>query len=89
MDVAPDPIFQFASGFMAAKHFFMANEVGLFEKLSDGPATLDEPEPGYARSTSDFLRSNPDFRCRTYSGRRTELRIRWPDERCRPISSEA
>ena len=46
MDVAPDPIFQFATGFMATKHLFMANEVGLFEKLSDGPAILDEPEPG-------------------------------------------
>ena len=41
MDVAPDPIFQVASGFMAAKHLFMANETGLFETLADGPATLD------------------------------------------------
>ena len=46
MDVAPDPNFQIASGFVATKHLFMANEVRLFEKLSDGPATLDEPEPG-------------------------------------------
>ena len=41
MNVAPDPIFQVASGFMAAKHLFMANEFGLFEKLAEGPATLD------------------------------------------------
>lgn len=40
--VAPEPIFQLATGFMAAKHLFIANEVRLFEKLSDGPATLDE-----------------------------------------------
>ena len=26
---------------MAAKHLFMANEFGLFEKLAEGPATLD------------------------------------------------
>ena len=41
-DVTPEPIFQVASGFMAAKHLFVANEVGLFEQLADGPATLDE-----------------------------------------------
>src|SRR4026208_1336903 len=27
---------------MAAKHLFIANEVGLFERLAEGPATLDE-----------------------------------------------
>jgi DNA-binding IclR family transcriptional regulator len=27
---------------MAAKHLFVANEVGLFEELAEGPATLDE-----------------------------------------------
>ena len=41
-EVAPDPIFQLATGFMSAKHLFVANEIGLFETLSDGPATLDE-----------------------------------------------
>ena len=41
-EVSPDPIFQLATGFMSAKHLFAANEIGLFEKLSDGPATLDE-----------------------------------------------
>lgn len=41
-DVTPDRIFQVASGFMAAKHLFVAHEVGLFEQLTRGPATLDE-----------------------------------------------
>ncbi len=41
-EVAPDPIFQLATGFMSAKHLFIANEIGLFEKLSDGPTALDE-----------------------------------------------
>jgi SAM-dependent methyltransferase len=40
--VSPDPIFQIASGFMAAKHLFIANEVGLFDQLADGPATLED-----------------------------------------------
>ena len=40
-DVTPDLIFQVANGFMAAKHLFVANEVGLFEVLADSPATLD------------------------------------------------
>ena len=39
----PDPglIFQLASGFMASKHLFAANELGLFEALADSPARLD------------------------------------------------
>lgn len=41
-DVTPEPIFEVASGFMAAKHLFVANEVRLFEQLADGPATLDD-----------------------------------------------
>jgi Dimerisation domain len=41
-DVTPEPIFRVASGFMAPKHLFVANEVGLFEELAEGPATLDE-----------------------------------------------
>jgi SAM-dependent methyltransferase len=41
-DVTPDLIFQVANGFMAAKHLFVANEVGLFEALADAPATLDD-----------------------------------------------
>lgn len=39
--VTPDAIFQVATGFMAAKHLFVANEVGLFEHLAPGPTTLD------------------------------------------------
>ena len=38
--VAPDSILQVASGFMASKHLFVANEVGLFGHLADGPCTL-------------------------------------------------
>lgn len=41
-NVKPDAIFQIGCGFMASKLFFVANDVGLFEKLADGPATLDE-----------------------------------------------
>lgn len=41
-EVAPDPIFQLATGFMSAKYLFVASELGLFENFSDGPATLDE-----------------------------------------------
>lgn len=40
--VAPDPIFQIAVGFMAAKQLFVANDIGLFAALADGPRTLDE-----------------------------------------------
>jgi hypothetical protein len=40
-DVTPDAIFLVASGFMAAKHLFVANEVGLFEHLAHGPTTLE------------------------------------------------
>ena len=40
-EVTPDSIFQVASGFMAAKYLFVGNEVGLFEQLEKGPATLD------------------------------------------------
>jgi O-methyltransferase/methyltransferase family protein len=40
--VAPDSILQVASGFMASKHLFVANEVGLFGHLADGPCTLDD-----------------------------------------------
>ena len=40
-EVTPDSIFQIASGFMAAKHLFVANEVGLFAQLAEGSATLD------------------------------------------------
>lgn len=39
--ITPEPIIRVASGFMAAKHLFVANEIGLFDALNDGPATLD------------------------------------------------
>lgn len=40
--VSPDLIFQIAYGFMASKMLFVANELGLFEALTDSSATLDE-----------------------------------------------
>jgi ubiquinone/menaquinone biosynthesis C-methylase UbiE len=40
--VTPDPILQIASGFMAAKHLFIANEIGLFDALSDGAISLED-----------------------------------------------
>jgi len=41
---APNPlqIFELATGFMRAKHLFVAGELGIFEKLAEGPATFDE-----------------------------------------------
>ena len=41
-DVTPDLIFQVANGFMAAKHLFVANEIGLFAALEESPAGLDD-----------------------------------------------
>jgi SAM-dependent methyltransferase len=41
MAVTPEPIMRLASGFMAAKLLFAANELGLFEALADAPATID------------------------------------------------
>jgi len=38
---SPATIMQLASVFMAAKHLFAANELGLFEALADSPANLD------------------------------------------------
>jgi SAM-dependent methyltransferase len=40
--VTPEPILQLAMSFMASKHLFVANAIGLFEHLADGPTTLDE-----------------------------------------------
>lgn len=37
----PDAVMRIASGFMAAKHLFVASELGLFEALADSPATLE------------------------------------------------
>jgi 2-polyprenyl-3-methyl-5-hydroxy-6-metoxy-1,4-benzoquinol methylase len=39
-DFNPDPILQIASGFMAAKFLFAANEFGVFDALKDDPADL-------------------------------------------------
>jgi SAM-dependent methyltransferase len=41
-NITPDPIMKTALGFMAAKHLFVANEIGLFRALAEEPATLDE-----------------------------------------------
>ena len=37
-----DPIMQLATGFMASKYLFVANSIGLFELLADGPTTLND-----------------------------------------------
>jgi SAM-dependent methyltransferase len=41
-NASPDPILKAALGFMAAKHLFVASEIGLFEALAAGSATLAE-----------------------------------------------
>ena len=41
-DLTPDEIIRVACGFMASKQLFVASEIGVFQKLSDGPATLDQ-----------------------------------------------
>ena len=41
-DVTPEPILQIATGFMASKQLFTATAIGLFEKLADAPASLEE-----------------------------------------------
>jgi len=41
-ELTPDPIMRIALGFMAAKHLFIASEIGVFEKLAGAPATADE-----------------------------------------------
>jgi ubiquinone/menaquinone biosynthesis C-methylase UbiE len=40
--VTPEPILKVAMGFMAAKHLFVASEVGLFEALAAGPTTIED-----------------------------------------------
>lgn len=39
--LSPEPIIRVAAGFLAAKHLFAANELGVFEALADSPADLD------------------------------------------------
>jgi SAM-dependent methyltransferase len=41
-EVGPDAIFEVTMGFMASKHLFVANEIGLFVALADGSATLEQ-----------------------------------------------
>jgi hypothetical protein len=41
-DLTPELIFQVVNGCMAAKHLFVANEIGFFEALGNAPATLDD-----------------------------------------------
>lgn len=41
-EVWPDQLLQLATGFRAAKHLFVANEIGLFDALASGPASLDD-----------------------------------------------
>jgi hypothetical protein len=40
--ITPEPIRKVATGFMAAQQLFAASEIGLFEALADGPASLKE-----------------------------------------------
>ena len=40
--VNPEPIMRLATGFMAAKHLFAANELGIFEALGDSEATVEQ-----------------------------------------------
>ena len=42
MPVKPEPIMKIALGYMAAKFLFAANEIGLFEALAQGAASLEE-----------------------------------------------
>lgn len=39
---SPEKIFEVLMGFMASKHLFVANEIGVFTALADGPATLEQ-----------------------------------------------
>jgi len=39
---SPEKIFEVLMGFMASKHLFVANEIGLFTALAEGPATLEQ-----------------------------------------------
>jgi hypothetical protein len=61
-DVTPDLIMKVALGFMAAKHLFVASEIGIFERLAGTPATLDElaehaPRPSWRPTDTLRLRA--------------------------------
>jgi SAM-dependent methyltransferase len=59
--VTPESIIRIAAGFMAAKHLFVASELGLFEALADAPASLEALAartgltPRAARITADAM----------------------------------
>ena len=38
----PETIRELVRGFMISKHLFVANEIGLFTALAEGPATLEQ-----------------------------------------------
>lgn len=40
--ITPESILRIGTGFMAAKHLFVASEIGLFASLAEGPRTLAE-----------------------------------------------
>ena len=40
--ITPEGIVKIGTGFMAAKHMFVAVEIGLFEALAEGPRTVEE-----------------------------------------------
>src|SRR5262249_28528598 len=42
MSVTPEPIMKIAMSFMAAKYLFAATEIGVFDVLARGPASLGE-----------------------------------------------
>lgn len=56
-EVTPDPIMRIAMGFMAAKHLFVATEIGVFEGLADRPATIEElaAKCGVPRRTAGII----------------------------------
>ena len=55
--VAPEKIFQTATGFMGARFLFAANEIGLFEALAGGPLGLEE-----IAQRTDLTRANSKLR---------------------------
>src|SRR5690349_5824638 len=40
--ITPESIIRIGTGFMAAKHLFVASEIGLFAALAEGPRTIAE-----------------------------------------------
>ena len=72
--ITPDPILKIATGFMAAKHLFAASEIGLFEALASGPASLEELAGKTAVPARTVgIRSGCDGQPRIDRGRRRPL----------------